>query len=44
MNTAKKIASKCTSITDDDRCEAAAKVFECMKNEAIARGTSEADL
>lgn len=44
MDMAREIANSCGSMTDGDRCEAAAKIFDCMKKGAIAKGVSEADL
>lgn len=41
---AQGIASTCIGITDDDRCEAAFKIFECMHNNVQSEGISIDDL
>lgn len=33
-----EIADACADVTDDDRCEAAEKVWQCIVNEAETRG------
>lgn len=44
MDMARDIGNSCASMTDGDRCEAAAKIFDCMKKGAMAKGISESDL
>jgi hypothetical protein len=33
-----EVADACANVTDDDRCEAAAKIGTCMEEEADKRG------
>lgn len=44
MALAKEFATACADLTDADRCQAAFKIFECMKNLAIERGIKYDDL
>lgn len=44
VEVARSIAEACTDVTDEDRCEAAVKIFECMKNDAQSKGISTDDL
>lgn len=37
------MANDCISLTDSDRCEAAAKIIECTKTSAEARGAGHGD-
>lgn len=37
-STAGEIADECLEATDEDRCEAAAKIWECIEKEMTARG------
>lgn len=41
---AEEIALECADITDPDRCEAAAKMYECGRNGAEKRGIKFEDL
>ncbi|XP_055300742.1 general odorant-binding protein 28a-like [Sitodiplosis mosellana] len=38
IQVAKDLANECADVTDDDRCEAAAKIMECGQNAAKTRG------
>lgn len=44
MKTALDIANECAEITDDDRCEAAAKIFNCGHNAALSKNLSFEDM
>lgn len=33
-----EVAEACSEVTDDDECEAAFLIWECVKNESSARG------
>lgn len=41
---AREIATECNSVTDDDRCEAAAKLYECSVAAAKKRNIEFKDL
>lgn len=41
---ARGLANACLGITDDDRCEAASKILECMHKDAASKGISNDDL
>lgn len=38
MDLARGLGTPCTGITDGDRCEAAIKIFMCMKQQAMDKG------
>lgn len=38
IQVAKDLANECADVTDDDRCEAAAKIMECGQNAAKNKG------
>lgn len=40
----REIANSCVGITDDDRCEAAYKLFDCIHKEAHSKDISADDL
>lgn len=44
MEFAREMATSCADVTDGDRCEAAAKIFACTKNLAVARGLTPDDM
>lgn len=44
MQVALDIANECSEITDDDRCEAASKIFDCGHNAALSKNLSFEDL
>lgn len=41
---ARGIANACVGITDQDRCDAAYKIFDCIHKEAHSQGLSADDL
>lgn len=38
VQVARDLANECASVTDADRCEAAAKIFECGREAAKSKG------
>lgn len=44
METVQGMANACLGITDEERCEAAFKIFECMHKDAESKGISFDDL
>lgn len=44
IQVAKDLANECVNITDDDRCEAAAKIIDCGQNAAKSKGLTFEDL
>lgn len=43
MDLARELSTNCADITDGERCEAAFKIFGCMKDQAIAKGLTPDD-
>lgn len=41
---ARDVATECHSVTDEDRCEAAAKIYGCARNRAVEHGFKFEDL
>lgn len=44
MELANEMVVGCADVTDGDRCEAAVKIFACMKNIAVAKGLTADDM
>lgn len=44
MKVALDIANECSDVTDEDRCEAAHKIFECGHNAALSKNLSFEDM
>lgn len=41
---AREVATECNTVTDSDRCEAAAKIYECARKSAMEHGYNFEDL
>lgn len=44
INIAREVSNECGGITDDDRCELAAKLYDCATVECEKRGISFSDI